>query len=55
MAAIIGGSKRKIGYGFCYGRLSTMPLWGRFFVDMGTRGLENNSLIFFGCRGIGSP
>jgi len=55
MAAIIGGSKREIGYGLCYGRLSTVPFWMRFFVVLGARGLENQSLFFFGGRGIGNP
>jgi len=27
----------------------------KVFVDTRVRGLENQSLIFFGCRGIGSP
>jgi len=55
MAAIIGGSKRKIGYGLGYGRVSTMPFWMWFFVVSVARGLENQSLFFFGGRGIWNP
>ncbi len=55
MAVIIGGLEREIGYGLCYSGLSTVPFWMRFFVVSGVRGLENQSLILFGCRGIWNP
>jgi len=47
--------KRKLFYWCGYGVMSTVPCWMRFFVDMSAQGLENQSLIFFGGRGIGSP
>jgi len=54
-----GGDYREVEkeffYGCGYGAVSTILFVIWFFVDTGTRGLENQSLVFFGCRGIGSP
>jgi len=55
MVAIIGWSKREIGYGLGYDGLSTVPFRMRVFVVLGVRGLENQSLFFFRGRGIWNP
>jgi len=39
-------------YGLGYSGVNTVPCWMCVFVVLGARGLENQSLFFFGGRGI---